>query len=123
MNHNKIFEQKIRDNVVAPFQRTQVQSGYGIVWTYNARNNTATILMSAPDSDAPQEFFHDVPCPVQLGVQGAAPEEGRMCQVVFKNGNPQWPVITNFYNYHYRDADYNKQTRARQPIPRYLLTM
>lgn len=123
MANNPMFEKKVRDNIVAPFQRTQINSGYGVVWAYDQKTNTATVLMSAPDSDRPDQFYHHVPCPVQLGVQGSAPEEGRMCQVVFKNGNPQWPVITNFYNYHYDALDYKKQTRARQPLPNFMLKM
>ncbi len=117
------FEKKIAEKVVQPYVNAQVQSGYGIVITHDKVSNTATVLMAQSDSDLPGDMYHDVPCPVQLGIQSVNPEKGRTCWVTFKNNDRQYPVITHFYNYYYADSDGNKQQNAKSPLPRFIFNL
>lgn len=95
----------------------------GVVASYNAFTNTATVLLSEADTDSIDEVLTDVPCPTSMGVQNVAPEPGRMCVVVFKNGAVTQPLIVSFFNHSYRSFDYVRQNRAGYTIPSYLMSM
>jgi phage gp45-like len=95
----------------------------GVVTSYNAFTNTATVILSEADTDAIDEVLTDVPCPTSIGVQNVAPEAGRMCIVVFKNGAVTQPLIVSFFNHSYRSFDYVRQNRAGYTIPSYLMSM
>jgi hypothetical protein len=95
----------------------------GVITSYNAFTNTATVILSEPDSDAVDEIVTDVPCPTSIGVQLTAPEPGRMCVVLFKNGAITQPLIVSYFNHSYRKFDYVKQNRAGYTLPTYLVSM
>ncbi len=121
MRTNARFEQKIRDNIIKPHGRQQILPGYGIILGYDRDRNVATVMMSAQDSDAPGEIYHNVPCPTHQGVQHVDPEEGRQAWVAFKNSDASFPVITHFYNYFYEQRDRGSQNYAETPFPRFIL--
>lgn len=117
------MKKRIQDEILLPKQVAECQPGWGMVTHYNATNNTAHVMMSRPGSDEPGEMYNNVPCPVNLGVQGVAPEPGRTCWVVFKSGNFQQPMITHFFNYNYTERDYGRSTYAPQVAPGFMLEM
>jgi hypothetical protein len=93
----------------------------GVISSYDRYTNTATVMVSKPDTDEIEEILPNVPCPVLLGVQSVAPEPGRPCYVVYKNGNKSQALITHYYNHRYDHYDYFKQARAEVLLPSYLL--
>lgn len=93
----------------------------GVISSYDRYNNTATVIVSRPDTDEVEEILRNVPCPVLLGLQSVAPDPGRPCYVVYKNGNKSQALITHYYNHRYDHFDYSRQTRADIAIPSYLL--
>lgn len=95
----------------------------GVVTSYNAFTNTATVVLSEADTDAVDEVITDVPCPTNIGVQNVAPDPGRMCIVTFKNGAITQPLIVSFFNHSFKKFDYMKQNRAGYTIPTYLMSM
>lgn len=104
--------------------RAQHPSGVlGVVSSYDRYTNTATVMVSAADSDAIEEILYKVPCPVLLGVQSVAPEPGRPCYVAFKGGNRNQALITHFYNHLYDETDYSRQNKANIALPSYLLNI
>jgi hypothetical protein len=117
------FEEHVKRNIIHPNSEAEVKDGYGIVVHYNPQKNIASVLLAQPATDLPGEIYHNIPCPVQIGVQSVAPEVGRQCWVTFKNQNPAFPVITHFYNYFFETADYEKQTNAMAPMPRYIYNL
>ena len=103
-------------------QRQQYPNGaLGVISSYDRYTNTATVIVSRPDTDEVEEIMHRVPCPVLLGVQAVAPEPGRPCFLVFKGGNRSQALITHYYNHRYDQADYDKQTRSHVGLPSYLI--
>lgn len=119
---NKMKE-KIQQEILLPQKISESQPGWGFVASYDETKNTADVLMSRPGSDQPGEMYYHVPCPVQIGIQGVAPEVGRACWVVFKGGNFQSPIITHFFNYNYGQRDYGRSTNASQVSPGFMLEM
>lgn len=99
------------------------QPGYGLVMEYNEEDNTATVLLSRPGSDLPGEYFTGVPCPTMLGVQNVAPETGRPCWVVFRDGVQTSPVITHYFNHAYQDMEYDKHYYAVNTTPRFMMDL
>lgn len=109
---------------VSTVQAMQVMpSTYGIITSYNPTYNTATVITAKPGSSEFGETLFDVPCPVHLGVQAVAPEVGRPCWVSFKDNSMAEPMITHFFNHVYNEIDYLRQTKAINPIPRYILNL
>lgn len=103
-------------------QRENNPGNFGIVQTYDPATNTATVLMSAPDSDELGDLITNVPCPVTLGIQNVAPEPGRPCWVVFKGAqNDRKAMISHYFNHQFEKFDHPKLYNARSSIPRYSL--
>lgn len=119
---NKQINSAIQQQI-ASSQASRTGMRIGVVTSYNAFTNTATVIISEPDSDAVDEILTEVPCPTNIGVQLTAPEPGRMCIVVFKNGAITQPLIVSFFNHSYRQFDYVKQNRAGYTLPTYLMSM
>lgn len=122
MNNPK-FQKHLNDTISA---RLNTQSGgrHGIVLAYDHTTNTATVAMSAQDSDVIVDLLRNVPCPVQLGVQGVAPEAGRPCWVLFKSGKDNKnAVISHYFNHLYDQFDYGIQNNATTGIPSFLTRM
>lgn len=103
--------------------RTRNASGtVGVIQSYNTETNTATVLISSPDSDVPNDLMTNVICPITLGVQNVAPEPGRPCWVVLKGGmNDRKAMISHYFNHNFSAFDYGKQYQARASVPRYQL--
>jgi len=118
----KSIEECVKSKVYS--DRVQHPSGVlGVVASYDRYTNTATVMVSAADSDVVEEIMHKVPCPVLLGVQSVAPEPGRPCYVAFKGGNRNQALITHFYNHMYDEIDYSRQNKADVSLPSYLLNI
>lgn len=117
------FDKHIEDKAA---QRAQQQpiGRYGIISSYNPTNNTATVILSAPDSDSIQQILNQVPCPVYPGLQMAAPEPGRPCYVVFLSArNESRPIISHYFNHEYQKRDYYRHTDARSGVSQFYLNM
>jgi hypothetical protein len=122
MNNPK-FNKHI-DNQIKAKQQTQSSGRHGIILTYNAVQNTATIGLSAPDSDVLIDLLRNVPCPTQIGVQTVAPEPGRPCWVAFKgNKDNNNAVVSHYFNHMYNSFDYPKQSGAATGVPSFLTRM
>lgn len=120
---NPKFEQKLRENVVDRAAMQNSQPGHGIVLTYDKEKNTATVLMSRPGSELPGEIHSGVACPSTVGLQTAAPEPGRPCLVMFKDGTQSYPMITHFFNPKFEEIDYERQYYIKNDIPRFMLEL
>lgn len=94
---------------------------FGTVISYNKMTNTATVVISKQETNHVDEVLAGVPCPTFIGIQMVAPESGRPCWVVFKNGDVTQPLITHFYNHLYLNFDFPKQISSSNVIPTYLL--
>jgi len=114
------IEQQIQD-AFATGRQQNLAGRLGVIASYNAIDNTATVLISGENTDVIEDILNGVMCPVQLGIQTVAPSPGRECWVVFKNNNISQPLITHYYNHKYSQYDYSKQTQANIGLPNYLL--
>lgn len=117
---------KMRDEARTAVNENKLQSmtgRLGVIASYDDVTNTATVMISGEQSDAVEDILRNVMCPVVLGVQSVAPSAGRLCWVVFKNGNYSQPLISHYYNHRYDQYDYPKQTQANNGLPSYLLGM
>ena len=104
--------------------RTQYPNGVlGVISAYDRYTNSATVIVSRPDTDEVDEILNKVPCPVLLGIQSVAPEPGLPCYVVYKVGNRSQPLITHFYNHNYNLYNYGPQTQANVALPNFLLNI
>lgn len=119
-NHN--LNRKIGEEIASANKR-EFQPGYGIVISYDEEDNTATVLLAEPGSDAPGQFFNSVPCPTTPGIQSVAPEIGRPCWVSFRDGLQSSPVITHFFHHSHADMEYDQQYYAINSTPRFLMDL
>jgi hypothetical protein len=117
--HNEKFESHLRERI-AQSSGVKVNDRHGLILSYNATKNTATVALTGQDSDFITDLLKEVPCPTYMGLQVAAPEPGRGCWVAFKGGHESQPMITHFYNHDYEKFDYRKMSSAKNDIPRYL---
>lgn len=105
-------------------ERAKQKGRYGIIMSYNAYANTATVLLSSPDSDITGDLLTNVPCPIQLGIQHVAPEPGRPCWVMFKNDRDNNnAVISHYFNPLYNKYDDMKHSTAVSGIPSFMTGM
>lgn len=102
-------------------QSKKFTGAVGTILSYDRYTNTATVLASKTETDEVGEVLTNVPCPTYMGVQMAAPEPGRLCYMIFKNGNVTHPIITHFYNHRYDQYDYGRQIGSPNDLPTYLL--
>lgn len=117
------FDKYIKDQAAQSNMETPTPR-YGIISSYNTNNNTATVILSAPDSDGIQQILDRVPCPITPGVQMAAPGPGTPCFVVFLSSrNESRPIISHFFNHEYQKRDYYRHTDARNGISQFYLNM
>lgn len=93
----------------------------GVIISYDAMTNTATVLISKAESDEIDEVLPNVLCPVKLGLQSIHPEPGQQCWVAFKGGSLQSPLIVSYFNVNYEHFNYQKQNRIASGIPNYLI--
>ncbi len=118
------MNQKIQNQINNTLQSNSYNKRSGSIGTilaYDKYSNTASVLVSKPETDEVEEVLQSVPCPTYIGIQMAAPEPGRLCWIVFKNGNLTQPLITHYYNHRYDTFDYNRQTSTAINAPSYLL--
>jgi hypothetical protein len=93
----------------------------GIIADYDPVKNTATVIMTDNFSDRLSEVIANVPCPTTIGVQSAAPEQGRGVWVAFDGPSARSPYIVSFTNLDYPKYDYIRQTKADTGVPRFML--
>lgn len=120
---NSQFEDKIRRRIIEPAQQQICSPTYGLVLSFDAIENTASVLLANPGTDDHGEIYNNVPCPTQVGLQTVAPEPGRPCWVVWKDNTNVYPIITHYFNHVHARIDYMRQTQARNDVPRYFLNM
>lgn len=96
---------------------------YGIIVGYDYKTNTASVLLSSPDSDSPGDIIRNVMCPSIRGIQGVAPSPGYPCWVAFKGDREKFPVILTYFNHNYERYDYNNQYDAINYTPKFMLSM
>lgn len=122
MNNPK-FQKHLNDHYMDQ-ERSKQKGRYGIIISYDSPTNTATVVLSSPDSDVTGDILTKVPCPVQLGIQTVAPEPGRPCWVVFKNDRDTHnAVISHYFNQFYNKYDHPRQAPADSGIPSFMLGM
>ena len=121
--NNPKFNQYI-DSKIQTSDETRNIDRFGVVLSYNGVTNTATVLMSSPSTESAGDIIENVPCPVLMGIQMAAPEPGRPCWVCFKgNRGEKYPMISQFFNHDFEKYDYQRHTAASTGIPFYMLSM
>lgn len=117
--HNPKFEKHIKGKIDQA-ETEKSRSRYGVITAYDRKTHTATVILTAPDSDMPSDVLKNVPCPVTIGLVTAAPEPGRPCWVTFKSNSETFPVITHYFNHSYEKFDYKRQTEAKSAIPSFI---
>lgn len=117
---NKKVQKQI-DNSLQVNSYNKRTGSVGTILSYDRYSNSASVLLSKPETDEIEEVLQGVPCPTYIGVQMAAPEPGRLCWIVFKNGNLTQPLITHYYNHRYDMFDYSRQTVSGVNTPSYML--
>ena len=95
----------------------------GVIMSYDMFTNTATVVITGENTDAIDEILRNVPCPVYMGIQTVAPEPGRPCMVIFRNGAMTNPLITHYYNHSYERFDYPRLNSAAYSLPTYMVSM
>ena len=116
---NKFIDSKIQTS-----DDTRNIDRFGVVLNYDGVTNTATVLMSSPVTESAGDILENVPCPVTMGIQTAAPEPGRPCWVCFKgNRGENYPMISHFFNHNFQKYDYQRHPQAASGIPYYMLSM
>jgi hypothetical protein len=122
MRHHTKFDNHIQDKIQG-YADTHPTGRYGVISSYDPLTNTATVLLTAPDSDLVQQIIPKVPCPVYHGIQNAGPQPGTLCWVSFLSAkNESRPIITHFFNHNYEGKDYYRHTDARTGVPQYMLS-
>lgn len=116
------FKQALREEI-AGSSNESARPRYGIIVSYDINLNTATVVLSAPDSDQVERILDHVVCPVYPGVQMLNPQPGQGCWVVWAGGkNDSRPMITHFFDWNYGSKNDNTRLAAHT-IPQYLLSM
>lgn len=123
ISNNQKFN-KFIDSKIQRSDDTRNIDRFGVVLNYDSVTNTATVLMSSPVTESAGDILENVPCPVTMGIQTAAPEPGRPCWVCFKGSRGEkYPMISHFFNHNFQKYDYQRHTQAASGIPYYMLSM
>lgn len=93
----------------------------GVITSYNPYNHTASVAITENDTDEIREILKNVPCPIMYGIQGVAPQPGKLCYVAFRNGKIQSPMIIAIYNHRYDQYDYETQNKTYFAMPSHLM--
>ena len=123
VNSNPRFDQKIQEKFIQPSQDQHLSGTYGIVMDYNATTNRASVVVAQKGSEDLGQTFHEVPCPVNMGMQTVAPGVGYPCWVQFKDGTNAFPVVTNFFNHAYHTNDATRVNKAYHAVPKFMFGM
>lgn len=119
MRHHPKFDSYV-DRKILSNEQTASRARSGVVMSYDKFTNTATVQLSAPDSDQLGDIITNVMCPSFPGVQMVSPEPGWMCWVAFMSINDDHnPIITHFFNHRYAKYQYPRQSNARNGITTY----
>lgn len=110
-------------SIISEYNSERTGAGrFGIIQSYDERTNSATVILSSPDSDAPSDIITDVMCPVILGVQTVAPSPGQPCWIVFKGQrNDKRAVVSHYFNHSFERFNYHKQYSTESSVPRFML--
>lgn len=117
-NPNPKFDNYIRSQN-AQFDAERSRSRPGIITSFNRIDNTATVILTGPNSDQIGDTYRDVPCPVYPGIQMAAPEAGRPCWVDFRGKDESRPIIVSYFNHEFSRFDYSRLYAAETGVPQY----
>lgn len=96
---------------------------HGIIVGYDYLNNTASVMLSSPDSETPGDIIKNVICPSTRGIQAVAPSPGYPCWVAFKGDREKFPVILSFFNHNYEHFDYKRQYDSVNYTPKFMLSL
>jgi hypothetical protein len=122
MKHPK-FDAHLKDQMRYN-EQTRSKNRQGAIMSYDKYTNTASVLLSAPDSDEIGDLITGVMCPIHPGLQLTSPEPGTMCWVEFRDTHgDQMPIITHFFNHRYAKYDYSRQANTKNGIMSYRLMM
>lgn len=119
---NPKFRSHIRDQV-DQIKNESPTSRYGIISSYDPFTNTATVILSAPDSDQVEKIERSVMCPVYPGIQMVSPQPGQGCWVIWAGGKQETrPMISHYFNWNFQ-KQYDRQYRSVHTVPQYMLSM
>lgn len=121
-NPNPKFDRNMKERTLQ-HEAERSWSRPGVIISYDRRTNLATVLLTGPSSDQTGDMVRDVPCPVYMGFQLAAPEPGRPCWVDFRGKEDSGPVITHYFNHNYSKYDMDRSSRADTGVPQFMLHM
>lgn len=91
------FDKKINDHIDRS-KFLQTKNRPGTVMTYNAQNNTATVIVDEKFSSVIGNALLNVPCPFTYGIQSVAPAPGTRCLVGFRDEHEDDAYIIMFFN-------------------------
>lgn len=114
-------QEKLQDTLLKDKYHKYNGGTFGTIVGYDINTNTATVVIEKQETNHIDQILYGVPCPTYIGVQMVAPEPGRPCWVVFKNGDVSVPLVTHYYNHMYHTYDHKKQTSTDSTIPSFLL--
>lgn len=118
LNYPK-FENKIQNQIDQSKMR-QARGRPGIIMAYDIRTNSASILVDDQMSGQIGNIMHDVPCPVNVGVQTVAPEPGTRCYVQFRDDNEGSAYVAFYFDQHQVSSSYSRNYTINTGIPKYM---
>lgn len=117
------FDQYMKDHAHQMKMESPIPR-YGLISSFDPTTNTATVILSAPDSDGIQQILRSVPCPVYPGLQTAAPGPGQPCFVVFLSSrNESRPLVISYFNHEFNKREYRRHYDARDGVSQFYLNM
>lgn len=96
LNYPK-FDKKISDQIEDSKFR-QAKNRPGTIMSYNAAQNTATVIVDEKYSSTIGNILASVPCPFVYGIQTVAPAPGTRCLVGFRDDHEDDPYIIMYFN-------------------------
>ena len=113
------FENKIQSQIENSRMR-QARGRPGIIMAFDIKSNTASVIIDDQMSGQIGNIVHDVPCPVQVGIQAAAPEPGTRCFVQFRDDNEGSPYVSFYFDEHNVSSSYSRNYSVNSGIPKYM---
>jgi len=108
-------------NTINEHQFQKMVGCLGVISSYDAGSNTATVMITKEQTDEISDVIKNVMCPRIMGIQTVAPTAGLLCWVVFKDNNFTQPLITQYYNHRFNQFDYSKNVKSTNMLPSHLL--
>lgn len=113
------FENKLQSQIDNSRMR-QAKGRPGIIMSFDMRSNTASIIIDDQMSGQIGNIIHDVPCPIQVGVQSVAPEPGTRCFVQFRDDSEGSPYVSFYFDEHNVSSSYSRNYSVNSGVPKYM---